>query len=158
MRDHSPTYLDELIGMLAECNMFDAFSSTELRSAAPFFNLEDIEAGNTLFREGDSGTYMGIIHSGKISVMKADGNNRKVQVALLGANKTFGEMAVLDGERRSATCVAKSNCTLLTLSREALDRMSEESPKIAAKVIRAVAVSLSRRLRIMDFQLANSLG
>lgn len=158
MRDHSPTYLEELIGMLAECTMFDNFSPVELRSAAPYFNLQDIDAGNILFREGDDGSYMGIIHSGKISVMKSDANNQTIPVALLNQNKTFGEMAVLDGERRSATCVAKSTCTLLVLSRDSLDRMSEESPKIAAKVIRAVAVSLSRRLRVMDYRLANSLG
>ncbi|ASP37281.1 cyclic nucleotide-binding protein [Bacterioplanes sanyensis] len=158
MREHSTGYLDELISMLAECSMFDMFTPQELRTAAPYFHLDQIPAGNVLFREGDAGNYMGIIHSGKVGVMKSDSNNKNVPVALLTQNKTFGEMAVLDGERRSASCIAKSNCALLVLSRESLDRMCEESPKIAAKVIRAVAVSLSRRLRVMDYRLANSLG
>jgi len=158
MRDHSPSYLDELIGMLAECNMFDSFSSQELRSTASFFSLQNIDSGKILFREGDAGNYMGIIHSGKLSVRKLDSNNEPFQVALLSDNKTFGEMAVLDGERRSATCVTKTSCTLLILSKKSLDRMIEESPVIATKVIRAVAVSLSKRLRLTDYRLANSLG
>ena len=158
MREHSPYYRDELINMLAECTVFDSFSSEELRTTAPFFSLKNIDSGKVLFREGDPGTYMGIIHSGKVSVRKVDTNNEPFQVALLTANKTFGEMAVLDGERRSATCVTKTPCTLLLLSTQSLDRMVDEIPAIATKVIRAVAVSLSRRLRMTDYRLANSLG
>lgn len=144
--------------MLAECTMFDGFSTAELRATASFFSLKNIDSGKALFQEGDAGNYMGIIHNGKVSVRKLDANNEMAQIALLTQNKTFGEMAVLDGERRSATCVAKTPCSLLILSRESLDRLTEESPAIAAKVVRAVAVSLSRRLRLTDYHLAKSLG
>jgi len=158
MTDHAPSYREELINMLAECSLFDHFSPNELSATAPYFRIEEIKAGDTLFREGDAGTYMGIIHSGKILVKKSDANNLNIDIALLGQNKTFGEMAVLDGERRSATCIARASGRLLVLSQDALERMTEESPKIGSRVIRAVAISLSRRLRYMDYRLANSLG
>jgi len=64
-------------------------------------------------------------------------------------------MAVLDGERRSATCIAATDCVLLTLSKDSLDRMLEETPRNAAKVIRAVAVALSKRLRMADGKLVD---
>jgi CRP-like cAMP-binding protein len=56
-------------------------------------------------------------------------------------------MAVLDGERRSATCVAATDCVFLTLSKEAMDKMLEDQPRVGAKVLRTIAVSLSRRMR-----------
>ncbi|HEU0187472.1 MAG TPA: cyclic nucleotide-binding domain-containing protein, partial [Gallionellaceae bacterium] len=57
--------------------------------------------------------------------------------------------------RRSATCQAETDCTLLTLSKEALDKMIIETPRTGARVIRAVAVALSRRLRMADGKLVD---
>jgi CRP-like cAMP-binding protein len=64
-------------------------------------------------------------------------------------------MAVLDGEYRSATCVAAQDCVLLILSRDSLDKMELDVPKTAARVIRTIAVSLSRRLRLADGKLVD---
>ena len=72
----------------------------------------------------------------------------------LRKGRAFGEMAVLDGERRSASCLAASDCQLLSLGKDSLEKMLNDAPKIAAKIIRALAVSLSKRLRMADGQLA----
>lgn len=77
-----------------------------------------------------------------------------VSVFIVRNHRAFGEMAVLDGERRSATCIAASNCQLLNLGKDSLEKMLNDAPKIAAKIIRALAVSLSKRLRMADGQLA----
>ena len=79
-------------------------------------------------------------------------------MATLRSGRAFGEMAVLDGERRSASCVAASNCQLLNLGKDSLEKMLNDAPKIAAKIIRALAVSLSKRLRMADGQLAVAAG
>jgi len=85
-------------------------------------------------------------------VRKTDGNGAQVEIATLRKGRAFGEMAVLDGERRSATCVAASDCQLLTLGKDALEKMLNEAPRIAARIIRALAVALSKRLRMQDGQ------
>ncbi|MFE8072600.1 cyclic nucleotide-binding domain-containing protein [Marinobacteraceae bacterium S3BR75-40.1] len=149
------SYKDTVIDMLVDCQLFNHFSPADLQQAAPYFHFEDVSKGGKIFDEGDVGTFMGIIHDGKIAVLKTDSQNQPNKLAVLQRGKTFGEMAVLDGERRSASCVAETDCTLLTLSRESLDRMLEEHPKVAAKVVRALAVSLSRRLRMIDFKVAD---
>ena len=96
---------------------------------------------------------MCVIHFGAVSVCKTNSNGDTVEIAKLRKGRAFGEMAVLDGERRSASCVAVSDCTLVVLSRDSLEKMINESPKAAAKLVRAIAVAMSKRLRMVDGQL-----
>jgi CRP/FNR family cyclic AMP-dependent transcriptional regulator len=145
----------ELAGMLMESGLFNDFPAAELQSAARYFGSGKIGKGGVIFSEGDAGTFMCIINSGNVSVLKSDSDGNAVEIATLRNGRVFGEMAALDGERRSATCVAATDSMLMTLSKDSLDKMLAETPKIAAKIIRALAVSLSRRLRMADGKLVD---
>lgn len=141
--------------MLMESSVFNDFSATELRSVASHFGISKVDKGEIIFKEGSAGTFMCIISSGDVSVLKSDSAGNNIEIAVLRSGRVFGEMAALDGERRSATCVAATSCVLLTLSKDSLDKMLGEVPKTAAKAIRAVAVFLSRRLRMADGKLVD---
>ena len=157
MLEHS-SLLDEIRDMLLNSTLLSNLPPAEILSAARYFSLSHIEQGNVIFNEGDMGTFMGLIIEGKVSVQKSNQDGEDVELANLPKGRTFGEMAVLDGERRSAKCIAATDCTLLILSKETLEKMIFESPKIAAKVIRAIAISLSRRLRMADGKLVDFLA
>ena len=157
MLEHS-SLLDEIRDMLLNSTLLSNLPPAEILSAARYFSLSHIEQGNVIFNEGDMGTFMGLIIEGKVSVQKSNQDGEDVELANLPKGRTFGEMAVLDGERRSAKCIAATDCTLLILSKETLEKMIIESPKIAAKVIRAIAISLSRRLRMADGKLVDFLA
>jgi len=144
---------EKISEMLIECDLFNNFPYADVQSVARYFNISEIEEGGVIFQEGDIGSFMGIINEGNVSVLKSDLEESNVHLATLPKGRTFGEMAVLDGERRSATCIAASDCILLTLSKDSLDKMLEDTPKIAAKVIRVIAIALSRRLRMADGKL-----
>ncbi|MBI4809655.1 MAG: cyclic nucleotide-binding domain-containing protein [Nitrosomonadales bacterium] len=154
MSSHS-ALLEEISSMLIDCDLFNHLPPAELRAAAHYFGVSKIAGGETVFEEGDVGAFMCIVHSGNIAVFKANQNEEQVEMVTLGHGRALGEMAVLDGERRSATCQAAEDSILLTLSKEALDKMLEEHPRIGARVIRAIAVSLSRRLRMAVGQLVD---
>jgi len=147
--------VNEIANMLLECSLFNDFPTAELRSVARYFGASKVDQGAVIFDEGDAGTFLCIINSGNVSVLKLDSEGNRIEIAVLRSGRVFGEMAALDGERRSATCLAAANCVLLTLSKDSLDKMLLEVPKIAARVIRAVAVSLSRRLRMADGKLVD---
>jgi CRP/FNR family transcriptional regulator, cyclic AMP receptor protein len=147
--------IDEIGDMLLDSALFSGFAPAEVRSIARYFSISKVGGNGVVFHEGDAGTFMCIVSSGKVSILKANLEGENVEIATLIRDRTFGEMAVLDGERRSATCIAATDCTLLTLSRDSLDRMLDEVPRTAAKVIRAVAVALSRRLRMADGKLVD---
>lgn len=147
--------IEDIGEMLMECDLFNNFHSAEAMAVAHYFNVSKIGEGETIFREGGDGTFMCIVNSGSVSILKANMDEETVAIATLRKGRAFGEMAVLDGERRSATCIAAMDCTLLTLTKDSLDKMLAETPRIAAKVIRVVAVSLSKRLRIADGKLVD---
>ncbi|MDZ4338377.1 cyclic nucleotide-binding protein [Pseudomonas peli] len=145
--------IDEIRDMLLDCGLFDSLTPNELLSAAGYFNISKCAPDASICREGDPGTFMCIIHSGAVSVRKINSSGETIELAKLRKGRAFGEMAVLDGERRSASCIAVSDCSLLMLARDSLDKMLGEAPKTAAKVIRAIAIAMSRRLRMADGQL-----
>lgn len=140
--------LHEISDMLIECKLFSHLPYAEIETVSSHFGILEIKKGETIFKEGDDGTFMCIVYSGRVSIIKTDQIGRAVVMASEGAGHTLGEMAVLDGERRSASCVAESDCVLVTLSREAMDEMLESHSRIGAKILRAIAVSLSRRMRM----------
>jgi CRP/FNR family transcriptional regulator, cyclic AMP receptor protein len=154
MPNHSEL-IEEISSMLIDSDLFSHLPPAELHAAAHYFSVNKIAEDEVIFEEGDPGSFMCIVHSGSIAVIKSNQNEDEIRVATLGPGRAFGEMAVLDGERRSAMCVAAEDSILLTLSKEALDKMLEEHPRIGARVIRAIAISLSRRLRMAVGQLVD---
>jgi len=152
---HKVTAAEAIRDMLADSGLFDRLQGNELLVASRYFNVDQVSAGERIFQEGDPGTFMCILHCGTVSVVKTNADGEPVEVARLRQGRPFGEMAVLDGERRSASCLAHVDCLLLTLSRDSLERLLNESPKVAAKLIRAIAVSMSKRLRLADGRLVD---
>ncbi|MDE1168883.1 MAG: cyclic nucleotide-binding domain-containing protein [Pseudomonas sp.] len=143
----------EIRDMLMDCGLFNQLQPGDFAAAAGYFAISTPSKGEAIFSEGDAGTFMCIIHYGSVTVQKTGNDNRQIDIATLRKGRAFGEMAVLDGERRSASCVAASDCTLLNLGKDSLDKMLNEAPKVAARIIRALAVSMSKRLRMADGQL-----
>jgi CRP-like cAMP-binding protein len=148
--------LDDISDMLLNNPLLSSLPATEIKSAARYFNISEIAQDEVIFKEGDIGNFFCIIIDGTVSVQKANQDDENVELAKLPKGRTIGEMAVLDGERRSATCIAATDCTLLLLSKDALERMMLDAPRTAAKVIRAIAISLSRRLRMADGKMVDS--
>ena len=69
-----------------------------------------------------------------------------VEVAVLGPGELFGEIALLDGSPRSATVIAESDMTVTSFDRREFVRLVEVSPKVALKLLAAMAT----RLRAVD--------
>ncbi|WP_296248523.1 cyclic nucleotide-binding domain-containing protein [Pseudomonas sp. UBA4194] len=150
----NPTHLNtEIRDMLLDCGLFNQMHPSDLMAVAGYFSIVVMNQDEVIFHEGDAGTFMCIIRTGSVSVRKNNAEGIQIEIASLRKGRAFGEMAVLDGERRSATCVAASHCELLSLGKDSLDKMLNEAPKMAARIIRALAVAMSKRLRMVDGQL-----
>jgi len=102
--------------------MFDGLTPNELLSAAGYFKVSKCARDAKICRLDDPDTFVRIIHSGAVSVRKINSNRKTIELSRLRKGLAFGEMAELDGERRSASCIAVSDCSLLMLARGSLDK------------------------------------
>ncbi|MFY9513457.1 MAG: cyclic nucleotide-binding domain-containing protein [Rubrivivax sp.] len=105
----------------------------------------------TVLREGDGqrSNFLLLILDGDVSVDTLGEPNAQVPIAVLGAGSIIGEMALLDGAPRSATCVAVSPVQAAGLSRQGLQRLIDEQPQVAVKLLIGLAARIAERLRAM---------
>lgn len=134
------------------------FSWTEIETIAGHLATQSCGKGAMLFSEGDPDPSMFIIVRGSVAILKQDGTSGSTLLARLGPGQTLGEMALLDGWPRSATCVAAEDLVLLVFKRAELDRLLEEKPKLGVKLLLKLARFLSQRLRQTSGTLAELIG
>ena len=137
---------DRIADILDGLTLFQEFSYPELKAISRFVTHVEHKQGEVVFEEGDPGDYMLILAEGKLSIFKG-GEHGSQLLCHEGRGGMVGEMALRDNERRSATCVADTNCAMLILHRDGLSRMSRETPILAFKFMFSLARILSRRLR-----------
>ncbi|HEX5802465.1 MAG TPA: cyclic nucleotide-binding domain-containing protein [Azospira sp.] len=135
---------------------FQDFPYRELQTLSGYFGQMHAQAGEVVFDEGDAGSHMLILIDGKISIHKTGEGGRHL-LSYEGKGRIIGEMALLDRERRSATCIAESDCELLTVNHDGLDRLAREHPALAYRFMFALARLLSKRLRRTSGVLAEHL-
>jgi CRP/FNR family cyclic AMP-dependent transcriptional regulator len=136
----------KIADLLDGLELFKDFSYPELRTVAAYLVCHRIKKGEVVFSEGDAGDHMLILVEGTLAVYKG-GEQGRHMLSYEGRGRVVGEMALIDRERRSATCIAAKDCELMTLSTEALDRLAQEYPGLAYRFMFALARLLSRRLR-----------
>jgi len=107
-------------------------------------------SGTILFREGDYGDTVFLIHKGKVKISKQVRNNEKT-LAILGKGEFFGEMAVLDNKPRSATAEVIEDGIILVLDGKTFETFLLHNGAASLKLIK----KLVQRLRETDDQIEN---
>lgn len=129
--------------LLAQVPLFAHLSPEELSALAALLHRRRFGKGEVIFHEGDVGTALYIIEEGEVRIVLRSPEGKEVVLVLLGRGDIFGELALLDGEPRSADAVAKEPSQLMVLRREDFLNFLDAKPKVAGVLLAA----LSRRLR-----------
>jgi len=140
-------FREELCNMIAGTHMFRDFDWHDIESLADYMQAYEASKGLTLFKEGDSGNYMCLIIRGKVNVCKKDQNDKTKIVASIGTGKTLGEMAIIDGEPRSASAITLETTILALLTKDNFQRIVNEKPGLATRILLQISRLLSQRLR-----------
>ncbi len=109
-----------------------------------------IKAGTVIIHEGEvkSNDYMLLLLEGDIAVeSELPGLHESMVVNIMGPGHMIGEMGVLDGAPRSATCTANTDIAAAVLSRTALMRLMREDPRLGSRLLLAISKRLADRLR-----------
>lgn len=102
----------------------------------------ELARGGTLYRQEDSADEMHIVVRGRLRVVQADAAGKRRAVAEIGRGQTVGEMALLEGGRRTAWVYAVRDTLLLALDRDGLEAVIAHHPRLVLNVTRKVTARL----------------
>ncbi|TMF92650.1 MAG: cyclic nucleotide-binding domain-containing protein [Chloroflexi bacterium] len=123
---------------IKQAKLFQGLPDSELRSIEKQLKVVKHPAGHDIVVRGEGGVGFMIITDGTVTVNTASGRKRK-----LGPGDSFGEMALLDQEGRSATVKADTDVTLATIPEWNFKPFLHEHPEVAYRLLQ----TLSRRIR-----------
>ncbi|MBN1671480.1 MAG: cyclic nucleotide-binding domain-containing protein [Kiritimatiellae bacterium] len=149
--------LQTILNSLINIPLFDKLEPGDLKVVAKQMNYARVATGQIVFREGDRGDSVCFVVDGSLDVVKESGTGDPVVIATLPSGRCIGEMALVDDFPRSATIRAKTDATLVSLSRETFENILQEHPQIGIKILKAVARLLSLHLRRTSGQLADHI-
>ena len=140
---------------LAEMDICRSMPAGEAESLSRYLRREVVPPNTPLFKEGESGDRLYLLAKGEITVSLRlpgkDGRTRRL--ATYGPGVILGEMAVLQGQRRSADAATLTECVLHTLDGDALERMRREAPDLHGLFMLNLARQLAARLRATTLEL-----
>ena len=131
----------EKIGLLA------GFSPAEKAMFAQKIRRETYARGDAVFHEGDPGEEMFLIASGSASIFMRQPDGGNIRLATFTPGTVFGELALLDEGKRSASVVANEELVCYGLTKSDFTALAREAPMVAIKLITALGRELSLRLR-----------
>ena len=140
------------IDTLRQVPLFESLDNEAAGELCHLLESLDRKVGTFLCRAGDEGDAMYVIERGKVRICVRTTQGHELTLTELGRGDFFGEMALLDGQRRSADAVVSEDARLAVLSREHFLSFVRSSPNVALEVLSALA----NRLRHTDELLRHS--
>jgi CRP-like cAMP-binding protein len=150
-------FAEQMHALIPKCRLLENFSGAEVRLLAHFMLVYKADPGVEIIREGDGGDFMLMVLEGRVEVLKRDRWNTPQVLASVDAGRTLGEMSMIDGEPRFATCIAAEPAMIAVLDRENLARIIVEQPLLGAKLLMELVLMLSQRLRATSQRLLGLL-
>ena len=130
------------LSVLRQHPMFRDLGSEALDQLCRYAKHTSLKRGATICSKGDPGNFLFIVISGtvKISVSSPDGRNAILN--LINAGDLFGEVAVLDGQARTADAIANTNCEIFVLDRRDFLPFVRSQPELAMRLIELLCTRL----------------
>lgn len=127
------------LGYLSQVPLFAACNARELREIARLGTVVAVPAGKVLIRQGEVGREFFLVLHGEAELTLG-----RRAVHRFGPGDYFGELALLDGQRRTGTVTAVSDMDVLVLATTEFHGLLRTSPSIAVKMLGSMADRLRR--------------
>ena len=135
----------ELADLLADVVLFSKCTARQRRTIARHAQIAELKAGVDLIKEGEPGDALFVILEGEAVV-----SHGGVEVNRVGPGAYFGEMAILDGEPRSATVVAESDVKVAVVGIRMFRTMLREFSDLAEQLLIALAGELRAARKVQE--------
>jgi CRP-like cAMP-binding protein len=139
--------------IIESIHLFEDFEPEDLAGLARYMRCYRAPLGTEIIREGDQGDFMLLVLDGGIEIVKKDPRGVAQAIGSAGPGKTLGEMSLIDGEPRFASCIALGTVEIAMLDRDSLSRLISEEPGLGVKLMMELLMLLNQRLRAVSSQL-----
>ena len=138
---------DEIYGLVGRSLFFAEFSREDIITMAGYMNVYRVQPGEIIIREGDGGDFMLLIVEGFVDILKQGVRREQQHMTTVGPGMTLGEMSMIDGEPRFATCIATEPTVFAVLHRDDMAKIILDHPSLGSKILVKLVSMLSGRLR-----------
>ena len=137
----------QIFDMIGHSKFFADFTRDDVQRLTAFMQIYRADAAQMMIREGDIDDYMLLIIQGRVEIVKIDSHGHLQPMTTVGPGATLGEMSMIDGEPRFATCRTTQATTFGVLTRDNMAKIILEQPQLGAKILVKLVTMLSARLR-----------
>lgn len=140
-------YMDEIYEIVHQIRLFDDFGIDEIRALCHYLQCYAAPRHYPILREGDYGDYMVLILTGSAEMRAHISGIGTEKIAELGPGSTVGETSMIDGGPRLVSCIATAPTDFAVLTRESLNQILMQAPRLGNKLMLTLLQLLSARLR-----------
>jgi CRP/FNR family cyclic AMP-dependent transcriptional regulator len=144
------TRSSEVLDLLGRVPVFATLEQNDLERIAQLAVPRQFQPGQAVFREGDQSDTCYIVREGHARAVRSHGDGRTITLATFGPGDIFGELAMFEDERRSATVEAIEPISVVAVLGRDMRRLMIEHPEISTRLV----IALGRRLREMNERLS----
>ncbi len=130
--------------------VFSTLEAADFERIAQLAVPRRFDTGQVVFREGDQSDTCYVVYAGRVRAVHEHGDGRTITLATFGPGDIFGELALFEDERRSATVEVLEPTSALAVLGPDMRRLMAEHPQIAMRLL----IALARRLRETNERLA----
>ncbi|HLB21863.1 MAG TPA: Crp/Fnr family transcriptional regulator [Solirubrobacteraceae bacterium] len=134
---------DEVVALLGGVPVFSTLVREDLQRIALFAVPREFDAGEVVFREGDASDTCYVVRDGRARALRTHTDGRTLTLATFGPGDIFGELALFEDERRSATIEATERTSAVAVLGPDMRRLMSEHAEISSRLV----IALGRRLR-----------
>jgi len=153
-----PHFVQRVLEVLQIIHPFDDFERSDVMTMLAKMDCYRVPAHSTIIYEDEPGDFVILLLEGKIEIVKKDNNGIYRQLGLADPGKMLGEMSLIDEKPRSAGCIASSELTFAVLDREGLNDILRSEPGTGCKILMALLMMTTERLRDISGRMAYLLG
>ncbi len=140
-------FVNEFIEAVRTQPVFEGFSRQETAMLSEYMECYGVPREAVVLREGDEGDFLAILVTGKALVLKSHGTPNERTVRTLTPGSLIGEMSLVDGQRRFASCLTTEPSDFAVLSRENLNAILADHPRLGNKLLLMLLKLSTSRLR-----------
>jgi CRP-like cAMP-binding protein len=130
--------------------LFEGLGKRDLSLLLSIVHSRSYLTGEYIFYQGDPGIGLYIIREGDVKVIRGGENSNEIILATFTKGDFFGELALVDGERRSASAVAKTDVKAAVIFKPDLDEFIDKYPRKGIKILNGIAHIIATRLRSVN--------